>query len=196
MRCTERLIGGSCIRLAFIRESIPLKKKKNKVYTHLFTFLAFRLIYMYANETFEKWNCVLVVPTEEYKVLPWKSAGLHGKREFCQNGETLSDEVENRYFHFHINSSSTKATWMVYLHGPGTSGLFQFLFPPFLFSQFIFVRLSGGGGCTFIFQPGYNVQSVSICNSRHRGAKAEENGNRRALTSLSALLPPPPKSRC
>jgi hypothetical protein len=158
---------------------------------------------MYANETFEKWNCVLVVPTEEYKVLPWKSAGLHGKREFCQNGETLSDEVENRYFHFHINSSSTKATWMVYLHGPGTSGLFQFLFPPFshiLSSRSLFYFwLSGGGGCTFRFQPGYNVQSVSICNSRRRGAKAEENGNRRALTSLSALLPPPPpppQSRC
>lgn len=131
MRFTERLIGGSCIRLAFMSWiHPPFKKRKNKVYTHLFTFLAFRLIYMYANETFEKWNCVLVVPTEEYKVLPWKSAGLHGKREFCQNGETLSDEVENRYFHFHINSSSTKATWMVYLHGPGTSGLFQFLFPP------------------------------------------------------------------
>jgi hypothetical protein len=35
MRCTERLIGGSCIRLAFIHESTPLKKRKIR-YTHIY----------------------------------------------------------------------------------------------------------------------------------------------------------------
>jgi hypothetical protein len=60
---------------------------------------------MYANETFENEIASLLYQLKSTKCCLGKSAGLHGKREFCQNGETLSDEVENRYFHFHINSS-------------------------------------------------------------------------------------------
>jgi hypothetical protein len=83
MRCTERLIGGSCIRLAFIRESIPLKKKKNKVY-NLFTFLAFRLIYIYANETFENEITSLLYQLKSTKCCLGKAQGCMGKGNFAK----------------------------------------------------------------------------------------------------------------